>query len=123
MRTTAACRTGFGEPKRPTQQSREEAYSIQPRGVLWFLFLTLSFPHEVMGGSGGCFLSPSVFFSHRVKQNAFSYHKSPYMSKKPRFLYIFARCDDKIGYNAVNNRVNLRNFQSSDEGIEHLVSQ
>jgi hypothetical protein len=27
-----------------------------------FLFLTLSFPRRLAGGSGGCFLSPSVLF-------------------------------------------------------------
>jgi len=42
--------------------------SVTSIGGQQFLFLTLSFPHEVMGGSGGCFLSPSVFFSLRMKQ-------------------------------------------------------
>ncbi len=93
MRTTAACRTGFVESKRPTQQIREETYSIQPRGVLWFLFLTLSFPRRLAGGSGGCFLSPSVFFAQVVvkigtakpvvvNKTRFFIHKPPDVEKK-----------------------------------------
>jgi hypothetical protein len=33
-----------------------------------FLFLTLSFPRRLAGGSGGCFLSPSVFFGQVIQE-------------------------------------------------------
>jgi hypothetical protein len=77
--------------------------------VLWFLFLTLSFPRRLAGGSGGCFLSPSVFFGQvvvkigstkpvDVNKTRFFNHNLPDMSIKRRFLTMFAGYVDKTAF-------------------------
>jgi len=46
---------GFGEPKLLTRLKREEANSIQPRGVLWFLFFSDRLSYLSGGGIRGEF--------------------------------------------------------------------
>lgn len=112
MRTTAACRTGFVEPKRLTQQRREETLCLHLKVTIcdfnWRV--EVSFPYSFLssvpiGGIRGVFPFSFGFlctgYSRKttlalIRPSAIKEKRnnSPNVSIKRGFLYTFARYVD-----------------------------
>jgi hypothetical protein len=103
MRTTAACRTGFVEPKRPTQQSREETLCLHLDVTIcdFYWRAEVSFPYSFLssqacGGIRGVF--PFSFGFVCTWNSKHAYYKQDYVKKNAIYFTQPSRYVEKTAF-------------------------